>query len=313
MSVKPTALLASAVLVLAGGCAHLPQLVSWVKVKPMVTRADMKPVGTQATSDRLYADAVAAIDKRNYGEAIDLLQVARDAHPDDARVLTAMGVVYDKLGRFDLSDRYYAQAEKADPGSRIVALDRQYSEFLRSGANASAVAMAKASNPVLVASVPSGPFTTPAAPATPAASPARAAIPVRAAAPAPAPARLTGEEIYAQAVRFIDRREYGMALGELRAARDAMPGDARVLTALAVTYDHLGRFDLSSRYYDQAEKAAPGSVIVAQDRRTSLILQQHGGFDGPDDVIVLAKATPGKPAQVKHVVASIAKAVGDRG
>ena len=53
----------------------------------------------------------------------------------------------------------------------------------------------------------------------------------------------------------------------------------RVLTALAVTYDHLGRFDLSSRYYDQAEKADPGSVVVAQDRRTSLILQQHGGFD----------------------------------
>jgi len=309
---KPTALLVSAALALTGGCAHLPQLVSWAKVKPMVTRADMRPVGSQATSDRLYADAVAAINKRNYGEAIDLLQVARDGHPDDARVLTAMGVVYDKLGRFDLSDRYYAQAEKADPGSRIVALDRQYSQFLRSGANASAVAVAKASNPVLVASVPSGPFVTPAATAT-TASPARAAIPVRAAAFAPAPARLSGEEIYAQAVRFIDRREYGMALGELRAARDAMPGDARVLTALAVTYDHLGRFDLSSRYYDQAEKAAPGSVIVAQDRRTSLILQQHGGFDGPDDVIVLAKAAPGRPAQVKHVVASIAKAAGDRG
>jgi tetratricopeptide (TPR) repeat protein len=118
--------------------------------------------------------------------------------------------------------------------------------------------------------------------------------------------------LYAEAVKSIERREYGLALGELRQARDAMPGDARVLTALAVTYDHLGRFDLSSRYYDQAEKADPGSVVVAQDRRTSLILQQHGGFDGPEDVIVLAKATPGKVTQVKRV-ASTAKAPGDRG
>jgi Flp pilus assembly protein TadD len=293
MSFKPTALLVSTVLAFAGGCSHLPQLVSWAKVKPLVTPADMSPVGAQAASDRLYADAVKAIDKRNYGEAIDLLQVARDSHPDDARVLTAMGVVYDKLGRFDLSDRYYAQAEKADPGSRIVALDRRYSEFLRSGANASAIAMAKASNPVLVASAP---FTTPSGPARVAA----------------APAPLSGDQLYARAVRSIERREYGIALGELREARDAMPGDARVLTALAVTYDHLGRFDLSSRYYDQADKADPGSVVIAQDRHTSIILQQHGGFDGPEDVIVLAKATSGKPAQVRRV-ASIARPAGNRG
>ena len=97
-------------------------------------------MGAQAASDRLYADAVQAIDKRNYGEAIDLLQVAREAHPADARVLTAMGVVYDKLGRFDLSDRYYAQADKADPGSRIVALDRSYSMILRNAGKASPAA-----------------------------------------------------------------------------------------------------------------------------------------------------------------------------
>ncbi|HEY2481545.1 MAG TPA: tetratricopeptide repeat protein [Caulobacteraceae bacterium] len=293
MSLKPTALLVSTVLVFAGGCAHLPQLVSWAKFKPLVTQADMKPVGAQAASDRLYADAVKAIDQRNYGEAIDLLQVAREGHPGDARVLTAMAVVYDKLGRFDLSDRYYDQAEKADPGSRIVALDRRYSEFLRSGGSATAVAAAQGAAPVLV---------TPAGPGAPA-SPARAAS---------APVPLSGEQLYARAVKSIERREYGIALGDLRQARDAMPGDARVLTALAVTYDHLGRFDLSSRYYDQAEKANPGSVVVAQDRRTSLILQQHGGFDGPEDVIVLAKAAPGKPAQVKRV-ASIARPTGDRG
>jgi Flp pilus assembly protein TadD len=289
-----SALAVSTLLVGLGACSHLPRLVSWGKAKPMVTTADMKPVGVPAASDRLYADAVEAIDKRNYGEAIDLLQVAREAHPGDARVLTAMGVVYDKLGRFDLSDRYYAQADKADPGSRIVALDRRYSMILRGAGKASPgdVAVARAT--------------------APAAQPAGTRAPAQPAGLAKAARPLTGDDLYAQAVGSIERHEYGVALGELRAARDALPGDARVLTALAVTYDHLGRFDLSSRYYDQAEKADPGSVVVAQDRRTSLILQQHGGFAGPDDIIVLAKAAPGAKGPVTRRVASAARPAGNR-
>ncbi|HXU99855.1 MAG TPA: tetratricopeptide repeat protein, partial [Caulobacteraceae bacterium] len=216
--------------------------------------------------DRLYASAVRAIDQRRYGEALDALQVARSARPGDPRVLTAMAVIYDKLGRFDLSDRYYDQAEKADPGSRIVALDRSYSMFLR-GAG-------KAGGPALAAA---------------------AVAPVR------ADARPSGTDLYAQAVNAIGRREYGMALGVLRAAREASPSDVRVLTALGVTYDHLGRFDLSSRYYDLAEKADPGSAIVAQDRQTSLALQQHGGVVRPDDVIVLAAAAPSGGAKTIRV------------
>jgi Flp pilus assembly protein TadD len=210
-----------------------------------------------------------------------------------------MGVVYDKLGRFDLSDRYYTQADKADPGSRIVALDRRYSMMLRNAGKAppGGVAIAVAQAPA-----PAGQFApvVKTAPAPPVRVLAKAARPV------------TGDDLYAQAVASIGRHEYGVALGELRAARDAMPGDARVLTALAVTYDHLGRFDLSSRYYDQAEKADPGSVVVAQDRRTSLILQQHGGFDGPDDVIVLAKAGPGGKGPVTRRVATAARPAGNR-
>jgi hypothetical protein len=57
--------------------------------------------------------------------------MAKDVRPDDPRVLSAMGVVYDKLGRFDLSGRYYDAAEKADPGSKVVAIDRRYSEYLQ--------------------------------------------------------------------------------------------------------------------------------------------------------------------------------------
>jgi Flp pilus assembly protein TadD len=263
-------LLATAIAAGVGGCSHFPRLADLMKVKVRpVSTAELTPMGPFAAEDRLYAGAVRAIDQRRYGEALDALQVAREARPNDPRVLTAMAVVYDKLGRFDLSDRYYDQAEKADPGSRIVALDRRYSLFLRSNGKQGGV--------------PGGTALAVAAP-----TPAK-----------PAASR----DLYAQAVEAIQHHEYGVALGVLRSAKDATPGDARVLTALGVTYDHLGRFDLSARYYDLAEQADPGSAVVAQDRRTSLALQQHGGVVQPDDVIVLAKApaTPAEPTTTVRV------------
>lgn len=260
-------------------CSHLPEFASLLRAKPLTTRADMSQVGSGAAENRLYADAVKAINERNYGQAIALLQVARDAKPDDARVLTAMAVVYDKLGRFDLSDRYYAQAEKADPGSRIVAIDEKYSMILRGAAKAeeSGVAMVQA--------------------------PADAVAPVRIAAVS-APA--TPDQLYARAVAAIEKRQFGIAIGLLRDARDASPDDVRVLTALGVTYDHLGRFDLSSRYYDQAAKVDPGSSVVAQDRRISAMLQAHGGVEAAQGMIVVAKAAPGQKAPATQKVASLA-------
>jgi Flp pilus assembly protein TadD len=246
--------LACVLAVSLGGCIHLPrQLASLVKVR--AAPADLGQVRTP--EDRLYADAVKAIDNRDYGEAISLLQVARESRPGDPRVLTAMAVVYDKLGRFDLSDRYYDLAEKADPGSKIVALDRRYSMFLRSAGREAQ-------------DLPGGVALAQASTAQPA----------------------SGDSLYAQAVQSLQKHEYGQAIGVLRQARDAMPGDARILTALGVAYDHLGRFDLSSRYYDEAEKADPGSPVVAANRRTSMLLQQHGGSAGPDDVIVFASGSP---------------------
>jgi Flp pilus assembly protein TadD len=259
-----------------GGCLHFPHHAKMAKIRAVP--ADLGAIGPYAAEDRLYASAVKEIDRRNYGGALDALQVARSARPNDPRVLTAMAVVYDKLGRFDLSDRYYDQAEKADPGSRIVALDRRYSLFLRSngklGADVAGTALASA---------------------------------------APVPAKAAGADLYAQAVQAIGKHEYGVALNVLRQAKDAAPGDARVLTALGVTYDHLGRFDLSTRYYALAEKADPGSAIVARDRQTSLALQQHGGVLRPDDVIVLAAAAPRAAAPATTTTMRVSKAAPPRG
>ncbi|MGH6966479.1 MAG: hypothetical protein ACREE0_18515, partial [Phenylobacterium sp.] len=95
--------LAAALLMGAAGCAHLPRSAEWVKVTPIT------PTREAPASDGYYTGAVAAISRRDYAAALDLLQAARARNPRDVRVLNAFGVVYDKLGRFDLSARYYAE------------------------------------------------------------------------------------------------------------------------------------------------------------------------------------------------------------
>jgi hypothetical protein len=96
----------------------------------------IRPVSTAANPDvpadmGYYSSAVDAINKRDYGLALNFLQAARASDPNSARVLNAFGVVYDKLGRFDLSTRYYAQAKVADPQSPIVARNTAYSQVLQ--------------------------------------------------------------------------------------------------------------------------------------------------------------------------------------
>lgn len=121
------------------GCASVSTTLSrLVGTHPKTEHAKVRAVsaGLDATpvtkpSDRLYDNATRAIRARDYGKALDLLQLARQSAPDDARVLNALGVVYDKLGRFELSARYYQLASAADPASPIVASNIRYSAYLR--------------------------------------------------------------------------------------------------------------------------------------------------------------------------------------
>jgi tetratricopeptide (TPR) repeat protein len=118
----------------SSGCQYFSWLHPHLKAKAVAAKmnpATLAPAGPNALLDRLYADAVHEIEHRDYASALDLLQMARARKADDPRVLTAMGVIYDKLGRFDLSDRYYTLAEAADPGSKVVAMDRAYSQRLQ--------------------------------------------------------------------------------------------------------------------------------------------------------------------------------------
>lgn len=100
---------------------------------PVTGAPQVRPVQSAAAParDMLYESAVSAIGKRDYARALDYLQEARARDPRDSRVLNAMGVIYDKLGRFDLSARYYTQARDVDPASKIVASNMAYSKVLQ--------------------------------------------------------------------------------------------------------------------------------------------------------------------------------------
>jgi hypothetical protein len=152
-------------------CALLPHGRPWLAFlthpRPQVHVRPIEPAapGPVLPADEgLYRDAASAIGRRDYGRALDLLQAARDRNPRDPRVPNAFGVVYDKLGRFDLSAEFYAEAEGLDPGSPIVANNRAYSLMLQGRSAPGADLAANSALPAATGSVQVPPARPPAWP-----------------------------------------------------------------------------------------------------------------------------------------------------
>jgi len=129
-------LLIALLLIPLSGCATLSRLAALVtphRQPPLEIRAlaALPAPDPAAAVDRLYGRAAEAINARDYALALELLQLAATRAPADVRVLNAQGVVYDKLGRFDLSARYYERALAVDPSSRIVLSNIAYSARLQ--------------------------------------------------------------------------------------------------------------------------------------------------------------------------------------
>jgi hypothetical protein len=99
---------------------------STVQVRSVETKSSQNSRG-----DSLYSSAVTAINGRDYGRALEYLQEAKSLDSTNVKILNALGVVYDKLGRFDLSTRYYTQARQIDPGSTIISRNIAYSNVLQ--------------------------------------------------------------------------------------------------------------------------------------------------------------------------------------
>jgi hypothetical protein len=162
-----------------GACAVLPRLAQVFQHHHSVQITPI-PAPLLAASglpdDSEYASAARAIEGRDYSAALDYLQAARERKADDVRVLNAFGVVYDKLGRFDLSSRYYAQAQALDPTSPIVAQNLAYSALLQGKTRFEAPlpALASASPPAATSPTPA-PMTPTLRPALASAAPPPAA------------------------------------------------------------------------------------------------------------------------------------------
>lgn len=130
------ALLATTAMLLSG-CAVAPKYFAWLKLGRETPAVEVQPVrastetASVAPADRLYRSAVAAIEDRDYGLALERLQLAREHAPRDVRVLNALGVTYDKLGRFDLSARFYAEASAIAPQSPVLTANLAYSHLMQ--------------------------------------------------------------------------------------------------------------------------------------------------------------------------------------
>ncbi|MNS08206.1 Tetratricopeptide repeat protein [compost metagenome] len=167
-----------------GGCS----LLTWGSADRSIAP---RPVSISAASplsngDAYYDRAVWAISRRDYALALDLLQRARARNASDIRVLNAFGVVYDKLGRFDLSARYYAQALQLDPASRVVAENLAYSNQLQ-GHGAATVALAHQTDARQSIPAMEAPAIAPAIAVSPPPVVNASAAPVAVAVPGPAP------------------------------------------------------------------------------------------------------------------------------
>jgi hypothetical protein len=93
----PTQLLATVALTATFGCASSPK---------MQVRAVTPPIASSPSLEQ----GIALLRSGNVAMAIETLRIAARQDPGSKRALNALGVAYDRLGRFDLSRSYYEQA-----------------------------------------------------------------------------------------------------------------------------------------------------------------------------------------------------------
>ena len=126
---------AGSAVIMALMCASMSACASYKDVFAYLQETGRNRPNNQASlSEREeadYASARAAIDRKDYGTALEWLQRARLEVATDVRIYNALGVIYDKLGRFDLSQKYYEHALTLDPSSDIVQRNVAYSTQLQ--------------------------------------------------------------------------------------------------------------------------------------------------------------------------------------
>ncbi|MCF8709410.1 tetratricopeptide repeat protein [Rhizorhapis sp. SPR117] len=124
---------------------------------------------------------------------------------------------------------------------------------------------------------------------------------------------MSGNEALAKAELLLSRGEYALAIDAYRKAVRYDPANAAAYNGLAVSYDQLGRHDLSRRYYELALARAPREGKYYRNLARSL--ESQGRRDEAKMVLAqmtaaekgLALATPAPSARPLHALADLAK------
>ena len=87
---------------------------------------------------------------------------------------------------------------------------------------------------------------------------------------------------------------FGLAIDAFRRAIRQLPQSIEAYDGLAASYDHLGRFDLAQRYYEEALAFAPADPHLQAHYAASL--RAHGMIREAEQLEALAAAMPATPA-----------------
>lgn len=117
---------AAFVAALLGGCA-----MSQPPAVPAAASAQAEASPMEREATRLYDIGKAHLATGRLGLAATSLQAARAANPGSLEILNALAATYDRLGRFDLADRYYGEALALDGRDARTLNNFGYSQLLR--------------------------------------------------------------------------------------------------------------------------------------------------------------------------------------
>jgi Flp pilus assembly protein TadD len=116
--------LALAVCVVLGGCSTI----EWAEIRSLVRVGDEVAM---TNTEQALAQGREQFAHGNYGIAVDSFNAAATFDPQSIRALNGLAASYDKLGRFDLAERYYASALEIDPQSPVTLNNAGYSQLLQ--------------------------------------------------------------------------------------------------------------------------------------------------------------------------------------
>lgn len=121
-------LMALALTATLGGCSSIAGKSSFGSNKLEV--AELSNIGDY-TADRALLEAKAHFRNNDFGHSAALYKRAVELSPNEVEAYVGLGASYDKLRRFDLSDRVYASLYKVGGGTAQYYNNVGYSNLLR--------------------------------------------------------------------------------------------------------------------------------------------------------------------------------------